>query len=126
VKKTFLDKYGLRAHNRKKIGSPEKASKILHQRVTLKSGLLSERIIWRISPSIKYPLAIKYRLILVNPITADMVLLYDNHWPKGPHIHGSNGERPYDFINIDKLRKDFVAESLREEKKYHENKKNSY
>jgi hypothetical protein len=126
VKKRYLDNYGIVAHNKRKVKGDEKGTIIFHQKFPLKGGLLSERIIWRVLPTIKYPLGIKYRLILVNPITGEVILLYDNHWPKGPHIHGSKGDRLYEFINIEKLRKDFFAESVGEEKKYYENKKNSY
>jgi Family of unknown function (DUF6516) len=126
VKKTAIDKYGIIAHNRKKIGSPGKASKIFHRKLSFDGGLLSERIIWEVPPTIQYPFGFKYRLILVKPITNEVILLYDNHWPKGPHIHGLEGERPYDFKNTQKLLKDFIAESVTEIKKYHENKKNNY
>ncbi|MFI5391653.1 MAG: DUF6516 family protein [Bacteriovoracales bacterium] len=126
VKKRYLDNYGILSHNKEKVKEFEKGTKILHQKFPLDGGLLSERIIWKLSPTIQYPLGFKYRWILVNPITCEVILLYDNHWPKGPHIHGSKGERPYEFINLEELRKDFILESGREEKKYHENKKNSY
>jgi hypothetical protein len=120
VRKISLDNYGIVSHNNKK------GIIILHRKLVLDGGLLSERIIWKISPTIKYPLGLKYRLILVNPITGKVILLYDNHWPKGPHIHRSEGEKAYDFKNIQKLLKDFIAESVLEVKKYYENKKNSY
>lgn len=119
VKKKFLDNYGIIAHN-------DKATIIHHRKLALKGDLLSERIIWKVLPTIKYPLGIKYRLILVNPITQEVILLYDNHWPNGPHIHGSKGEKNYEFVDIDKLLIDFTAESLTEVEIYNENKKNSY
>lgn len=125
VKKRYLDKYGTIAHNRKSEGL-EKGTIIFHRKLSLYGRLLSKSIIWKVSPTIKYPLGIRYRLILVSPITQEVILLYDNHWPKGPHIHGPKGERPYEFIDTQKLRKDFFIESVQEEKKYHENKKNSY
>ena len=82
--------------------------------------MLSERIIWKIPQSRQYPYGFKYRLILVNPLTREVVLLYDNHWPKGPHIHRNKEERVYEFVTPDKLLKDFIEE----EKYYDENKKN--
>lgn len=54
----------------------------------------------------------------------DVILLYDNHWPKGPHIHWGDAERPYEFSGVEKLLKDFSQESQTEERRYHENKKN--
>ena len=118
VKKLFLDIYGVISHN-------EKATILHHRKLALKGRLLSERIIWKVPPTIQYPSGFKYRLIVVNPITQEVILLYDNHWPKRPHIHGSKGERDYDFINVEKLRNDFILESVVEVKRYHENKKNS-
>lgn len=125
IKKISLDKYGIISHNRKKVKGSEKTSKILHQKVALKGGLISEKIIWKVAPTIKYPFGIKYRLILVNPITRIMVLLYDNHWPKGPHIHSIDGERSYEFFNEVKLLIDFDLDSETELGKYYEDKKNN-
>jgi len=91
VKKLFLDIYGVISHN-------EKATIIHHRKLALKGRLLSERIIWKVPPTIQYPFGIKYRLIVVNPVTQEVILLYDNHWPKGPHIHGSNGGEGLRFL----------------------------
>jgi hypothetical protein len=102
----------------------ENAKIIFHQKLALRSGLLSERKIWRINSLIRYPAGIKYRLALVNPKTHEVILLYDNHHPKGPHVHWGGAERAYEFISVEKLLRDFIQESEVEERRYHENKKN--
>ena len=97
---------------------------ILHQKLALKSGLISERKIWKLRVSERYTTGIKYRLVLVNPESHDVVLLYDNHWPKGPHIHWDLKERSYQFESVEKLLANFIQESEVEENRYYENKKN--
>jgi hypothetical protein len=103
---------------------PERAISILHEKLNLNSGLLTERKIWRIPTSERYPLGFKYRLALVNPKTHELILLYDNHWPKGPHVHWDKKERSYEFVSLEGLFKDFIQESEVEEKRYYEDKKN--
>ena len=97
---------------------------MFHQKLALNSGLVSERKIWRLARSERYPLGFKYRLVLANPRSHEVILLYDNHWPKGPHIHWGDKERPYEFTSLEKLISDFIQESEVEEKRYRENKKN--
>ena len=101
-----------------------KATLVFHQKLSLNSGLISERKIWKVARSEKYSLGFKYRLALVNPKTHEVILLYDNHWPKGPHIHWDDRERPYRFQSMEQLLIDFIQESAVEEKRYYENKKN--
>lgn len=103
----------------------EKSSLIMHEKLALVSGLVSERKIWRVKDVNRYPQSFKYRLVLANPKTHEVILLFDNHWPKGPHIHWSGRERPYNLLGLEKLIQDFNQESEVEEKRYHENKKNS-
>ena len=102
----------------------QKAKLILFRKQTLNSGLLMERKIWQIAKSDRYPDSIKYRLVLVDPKKHVVILLYDNHWPKGPHIHRANREREYVYRGVEKLLQDFLQESDVEERRYRENKKN--
>jgi len=108
---------------RKKI---EKAELIFSRKQSLNSGLLLERKIWKIPASTRYPNGIKYRLVLADPKKHLVILLYDNHSPKGPHVHWGDRERDYEFKNIEMLLKDFFQEAAVEERRYHENKKNNY
>ena len=103
---------------------PTKATLVFHEKLSLNSGLISERKIWKIARSPNYPSGFKYRLVLVNPKTHEVVLLYDNHAPKGAHIHWDDRERNYEFVSLEQLLKDFIQESAVEEKRYYDNKKN--
>lgn len=98
---------------------------LFHLKLSLPKGLITERKIWKVPISERYPFGIKYRLVLVDPKAHCVVLLFDNHWPKGPHIHWDDKERSYEFVSIEQLLKDYIQESEVEEKRYHENKKNS-
>lgn len=101
-----------------------KATLVFHEKLSLNSGLISERKIWKVPRSGHYLLGFKYRLVLVNPKTHELVLLYDNHSPKGAHIHWDNRERDYPFVSLEQLLKDFIQESAVEERRYYDNKKN--
>lgn len=105
---------------------PDKTILIFHEKLSLNSGLVSERKIWRIAKSNRYPLGFRYRLVLADPKTHHVLLLYDNHWPKGPHVHLDNKERPYDFMSLERLLTDFIEESRMEEKRHYESKKNRH
>jgi hypothetical protein len=102
----------------------ENAHLLFFRRQVLNSGLLVERRVWRIPRSDRYPLGLKYRLILVDSAEHATILLYDNHWPKGPHVHWRAGERTYDFKGIAVLLDDFFRESAVEESRYNADKKN--
>lgn len=62
--------------------------------------------IHKVGRTTKYPVGIKYGLILIDIKTSKKVLM-DNHHPKGPHIHLNEREMPYNFENEDKLIQDF-------------------
>jgi hypothetical protein len=63
--------------------------------------------IWQLAESQKYPFGFKYSLFCVNKITKKIVVGFDNHFPKGPHIHIGNNEVPYIFMGHEKLIDDF-------------------
>ena len=80
---------------------------LLSSKQTLASGLLMELQIWSVKDADKYPLGLRYRMVLVDPNSGVVKLLMDNHWPKGPHIHFGPKEKDYPFENVDKLIKEF-------------------
>jgi hypothetical protein len=43
----------------------------------------------------------------VDRSTGDIALLYDNHWPKEPHVHAGGTEIRYRFRSVEQLLKDF-------------------
>ena len=103
----------------------KKSELLLFRKHILNNGLLEERKIWRVIKTRKYPLGIKYRMVLADPKDHIILLLFDTHWPKGPHIHWESREKFYEFQSVEQLLNDFYQESKKEVKKYDENKKNN-
>ncbi len=66
---------------------------------------VAELKIWRINKSKDYPAGIKYSLFLVCDGT--VIVGFDNHKPKGPHMHFGDQELPYDFKDERELIEDF-------------------
>lgn len=61
----------------------------------------------------RYPEGARFRLVLMDRATGDIVLLYDNHWPKGPHVHAGGAETRYQFRGVAQLLKDFLEQVAR-------------
>ncbi len=101
-----------------------KAKLILSEKLLLNSGLLIETKIWKVPRSEYFPLRLKYRLVLTNRETHEVILLYDNHKPKRPHIHSLGKETKYDLTNMEKLLLDFFHDAELLERQYYENKTN--
>lgn len=72
-----------------------------------------ELSIHEVGKSAKYPDGIKYGLICKDLKTGNSVL-FDNHHPKGPHIHIGQREFPYEYVNDELLIKDFEMLVLKE------------
>ena len=53
----------------------------------------------------------KYRLAYV--VGGKCVLRYDNELGKGDHRHTGRKEKPYDFVSVDQLLDDFLADVAR-------------
>lgn len=89
-----------------------KAMEIFHQKQVLKHKdgkrlAIFEIIIWKIQVSRDYPDGIKYRAWLSE---AGVSLFgFDNHKPKGPHLHIREVEIGYVFRSLDSLHQDIVA-----------------
>jgi hypothetical protein len=56
---------------------------------------------------------VKYRLAFVKRDASDPAVLYDNHHPKGHHRHVEGVEEPYNFVDVDTLLSDFLADAKR-------------
>jgi len=100
------------------------AELLFHEKLTLATGLIREIKVWRMPKSPRYPDGVKYRMALVDPTTGDVLILYDNHWPKGHHVHRAEVEEPYEFASVADLMMDFLRESTEAERLYRENKEN--
>jgi hypothetical protein len=85
------------------------ASLIFHQKVTLtdssgKRNAIFEMIIWKVPKSKEYHEGVKYRAWLSED--GKTVFGFDNHKPKGPHLHVGEKEFGYLFRGINELMKD--------------------
>lgn len=83
-----------------------KTTLVYFHKARLQEKYVLEMEIHRVAKSAKYRDGVKYGLILFDLHSGKRVLM-DNHHPKGPHIHLNNQEIPYQFVNEEKLIKDF-------------------
>lgn len=89
------------------------AELLIRERIVYPDGALAEMIVWRVpSPMPPGTHDFKYRLAYV--VGGERVLGYDNERGKGDHRHFKGTERRYEFVSIDQLLADFVAEVEKE------------
>jgi hypothetical protein len=101
-----------------------KAYLVFKEKVTLRNGLLRDGVIWRVPISQRYPDGIRYRLALVNPEREQLLVLFDNHHPKGHHRHLRNGDEiSYAFRSLTWLVEDYLS-AIEDEEGIHESEKN--
>ena len=81
---------------------------VLHRELNIEA--VCEVKIWRLMESQKYPFGLKYSLFCADKLTKKVLNGFDNHYPKGPHIHINEIELPYQFIGYEKLIDDFWNE----------------
>jgi Family of unknown function (DUF6516) len=89
------------------------AAVVLRERKTDEQGNLRELVIWRVKPNRRQPDGIRYRLALVQSGEKAPVVLYDNHHPKGHHRHVQGVEESYEFVDVEHLIADFMADVTR-------------
>ena len=65
---------------------------------------------WQVPVSKKYPLGIKYSLFCVDFQSKEVIIGFDNHYPKGPHKHRHQTEDDYEYLSLEKLVDDFWNE----------------
>ena len=95
-----------------------RATEIFHQKVTLEhqDGVrraIFEMVVWRIPKSRDYPEGVKYRAWLSE--NGQTIFGFDNHKPKGPHLHVYEVEIGYLFRGFDELIRDIRAIIEKEE-----------
>jgi hypothetical protein len=90
---------------------------ILKEKLVLQNGLVREAVIWKVTKSQKYPDGVRYRLALVDSLSGQILVLFDNHFPKGHHKHHHGVESAYEFSSTDKLVDDFLELCKKEEAK---------
>jgi hypothetical protein len=79
---------------------------VLWEKMRIQSRFILEMKIYAVGKSKKYPLGVRYSLILIDPKTSAKILM-DNHYPKGPHIHINEAELDYEFRDESRLIQDF-------------------
>jgi hypothetical protein len=84
------------------------AQLVLWEKLRIQNRFLLEMKIFAVAKSKKYPLGVRYSLILIDLKTTAKVLM-DNHFPKGPHLHINDSELTYQFIDENKLILDFKS-----------------
>ena len=70
---------------------PLRAFKVYQQ------GYLMEVKIYSVPVSKKTPSGYRFRCFMVDPVSGEELVGYDNHWPKGPHRHCRGEETSYEF-----------------------------
>jgi hypothetical protein len=89
-----------------------KARLLFDRRVAVSETAFAELILWTLPrPSRGSAHRYKYRLAFV--VNGECVLRYDNEAGKGDHVHRSGRERPYVFVDTDRLVADFFADVRR-------------
>jgi hypothetical protein len=85
------------------------ARNLIDRRITLAATAFVELVVWELPEPVKgSDHEYKYRFaLLVNDVC---VLRYDNEAGKGDHVHVGTEEKPYQFVGIDRLKADFLAD----------------
>ena len=89
------------------------AAEVLREKTTDEQGNVREMVIWQVAPNPRQPQGIRYRLALIQAGEKEPAVLYDNHHPKGHHRHIEGVEEPYQFVELDRLIADFMADLTR-------------
>jgi hypothetical protein len=85
-----------------------KANLVLHEKRLVEGGGrigVAAIEVWEVPRSGDYPTGRKFRLFFV--VDGTVLIGFDNHRPKGPHLHLRSKEVPYAFTAIDRLVNDF-------------------
>ena len=78
-----------------------------------RKGYIMEVKIYRVPVSRRNRDGYRFRCFMVEPISGQEVVGYDNHWPKGSHRHSGGKEEPYAFKDIETLLDDFKRDCER-------------
>ncbi len=86
-----------------------KAKQIINKRIELSDGRILQQVIYQLPESTEErPHRLKYRLHCGLPGTC--IVRYDNETGKGDHRHYGDREEPYQFVSLQQLIQDFVAD----------------
>ncbi len=85
---------------------------VFHEKIILKhrdperQGIF-EFVVWEVEKSKGYPEGLKYRAWLSE--RDETIFGFDNHKPKGPHLHIGEQEVGYVFRGLKALKEDIIA-----------------
>jgi len=83
---------------------------LIDRRITLTPNAFLELVAWELPEPLKGSTHdYTYRFALV--VREECVLRYDNEAGKGDHVHVGTIERHYQFVDINKLTADFLADA---------------
>lgn len=86
-----------------------RARLLFDRRVMLSATAFAELVLWAVPTPVRGSThGYKYRLALV--VRGACVLRYDNGAGTGDHVHRDGAERPYRFVDPDRLVADFLAD----------------
>jgi len=89
-----------------------KAKIRFHRKLTLARGTtlevaVAELKVFDVPKSIHYPEGLKFSMFLVLRDSGEVLVGFDNHKPKGPHLHIDGREIPYEFVGVEPLVEEF-------------------
>lgn len=70
-------------------------------------GDLWEMVAWKVPESPRSPSGVRYRFAFVPYGSTHPAVLYDNHFPKGPHKHLGDFEEPMAYDSLEALEAEF-------------------
>jgi hypothetical protein len=68
---------------------------------------IAELKVWEIQATSYYPEGRKFSVFLVWKESGEVIIGFDNHKPKGPHLHRQGREESYEFKDVNQLIEDF-------------------
>ncbi len=94
-----------------------KATEILRLKLVLKHSdgvrlAIFEVVAWQVPQSPAYPEGIRYRIWFTE--SGETIFGFDNHSPKGHHLHLGSVQIAYDFQGLDRLKQDAIRMIQRE------------
>lgn len=87
------------------------AELLFYEKYTTKAEAIVEMCVWKVPQSERYPFGVRYSLFCVKD--REVIVGYDNHFPKGPHKHYGSREEEYEFLNVDHLIENFLKDVKR-------------
>lgn len=89
-----------------------KAALLFKEKSILENGYILELVLWELPSKTKdRPHGYKYRLYF-GDYTGKCLVRYDNESGKGDHKHINEQEITYEFVDRDKLIKDFYSDVI--------------